>query len=201
MGTTATDVGDFTTLLLDINPTYTLGGYPNAVWTNFVVTLSGLGWPIKGRLAFRYFVENGGPSGANSDYIGIDTVQYACNGGLPTPSANTDTVANTNATAMDRAGQCIPSGFTEGCLLLTDGTVMCHGVHQQVAALEAAGNQRYRNEWGEGPGVLVSNTFHRYTSHLPLSTPPPGTGSPFTPLLLVRRAGRRPRRRHWRRIH
>ena len=34
VGTTATDVGDFTTLLLDINPTYTLTGYPN-VWTQF----------------------------------------------------------------------------------------------------------------------------------------------------------------------
>ena len=32
VGTTATDVGDFTTLLLDINPTYTVGGYPE-VWT------------------------------------------------------------------------------------------------------------------------------------------------------------------------
>ena len=81
VGATATSVGDFTTLLLDINPTYTLTGYPN-VWTNFVVTISGLGGPVKGRLAFRYFVENGGPSGANSDYIGIDTVQYACNGGF-----------------------------------------------------------------------------------------------------------------------
>ena len=61
VGTTATDVGDFTTLLLDINPTYTLTGYPN-VWTQFTVTLSGIASPTTGRLAFRYFVENGGPS-------------------------------------------------------------------------------------------------------------------------------------------
>ena len=73
VGTTPTDVGDFTTLLLDINPTYTMTGYPN-VWTQFTVTISGLGLPIKGRLAFRYFVENGGPAGVNSDYIGIDSV-------------------------------------------------------------------------------------------------------------------------------
>jgi hypothetical protein len=82
VGTTATDVGDFTTLLLDLNPTYTLAGYPN-VWTQFMATLSGLGSPATGRLAFRYFVENGGPTGANSDYIGIDAVQYAC----PMPTA------------------------------------------------------------------------------------------------------------------
>ena len=86
VGATATDVGDFTTLLLDINPTYTTSGYPNG-WTNFLVTLSGLGGPVTGRLAFRYFVEGGGPSGANSDVIGIDTVAYGCNGTLPTPSA------------------------------------------------------------------------------------------------------------------
>src|SRR4029079_4408662 len=74
VGSTATSVGDFTTLLLDINPTYTTTGYPNA-WTQFTVTLSGIGSPTQGRLALRYFVENGGPSGANSDYIGIDTLQ------------------------------------------------------------------------------------------------------------------------------
>jgi len=44
VGSTSTDVGDFTTLLLDINPAYTLTAYPN-VWTNFVVTISGLCGP------------------------------------------------------------------------------------------------------------------------------------------------------------
>jgi len=75
VGTTATSVGDFTTLLLDINPTYTTAGYPN-VWTRYEVILSGIAAPTNGRLAFRYFVENAGPSGANSDYIGIDEVVY-----------------------------------------------------------------------------------------------------------------------------
>jgi subtilisin family serine protease len=75
VGATGTSVGDFTTLLLDINPTYAPGGYPQ-VWTEYVITISGLSGPTNGRLAFRYFVENGGPSGANSDYIGIDTVTY-----------------------------------------------------------------------------------------------------------------------------
>ena len=74
VGTSATSVGDFTELLLDINPTYGTD-YP-AVWTEFVITISGLSAPTNGRLAFRYFVENGGPSGARSDYIGIDTVVY-----------------------------------------------------------------------------------------------------------------------------
>jgi hypothetical protein len=73
VGTLATDVGDFTNLLLDINPSLTTSGYPNT-WTNFNITVSGLSGPVTGRFAFRYFVTNGGPSGANSDYIGIDTL-------------------------------------------------------------------------------------------------------------------------------
>jgi hypothetical protein len=78
-GATATSVGDFTTLLLDINPTYTTTGYPT-VWTQYSITLSGLPGPISGRLAFRYFVENAGGLGANSDYIGIDNVTYTTGG-------------------------------------------------------------------------------------------------------------------------
>ncbi|MBK9532658.1 MAG: choice-of-anchor J domain-containing protein [Chitinophagaceae bacterium] len=77
VGATSTSVGDFTTLLLDINPTYTTTGYPTA-WTQFSVTMSGLpAGGVNGRLAFRYFVENGGPGGANSDYIGIDDAVYS----------------------------------------------------------------------------------------------------------------------------
>jgi len=75
VGTLNTDVGDFTTLLLTVNSGLTTSGYPNA-WTNFNHVLSGLGGPTSGRLAFRYFVTSGGPSGANSDFIGLDTVSY-----------------------------------------------------------------------------------------------------------------------------
>lgn len=75
VGATATSVGDFTTLLLDINPNYTTTDYPN-VWTQYTVTVAGLGGPVDGRFAFRYFVEGGGPSGNNSDYIGIDAAEY-----------------------------------------------------------------------------------------------------------------------------
>ncbi|MBL0100319.1 MAG: choice-of-anchor J domain-containing protein [Saprospiraceae bacterium] len=76
VGNTATSVGDFTTLLLDINPTLTTSGYPNT-WTQYTVNVSGLAAPVTGRFAFRYFVTQGGPSGSNSDYIGIDNVVYA----------------------------------------------------------------------------------------------------------------------------
>ena len=86
VGTTATSVGDFTALLLDINPNYTTTDYPN-VWTQFTVTVTGVPYTAtSGRLAFRYFVENGGPSGTNSEFIGIDSVQYSCNTSTPTPA-------------------------------------------------------------------------------------------------------------------
>ncbi|MCA1608811.1 MAG: choice-of-anchor J domain-containing protein, partial [Acidobacteria bacterium] len=87
-GTSATDVGDFTTLLLDINPTLAVGGYPEA-WTQYTITLSGLAGPTSGRIAFRYFVTDGGATGDNSNYIGIDTFNYTPaggGGGTPTPT-------------------------------------------------------------------------------------------------------------------
>jgi len=85
VGTLSTDVGDFTTLLLDINPTLATGpsNYPEA-WTQFSVTLSGIAAPTTGRIAFRYFVDNGGPAGANSNYIGVDDVSYTV---IPAPGA------------------------------------------------------------------------------------------------------------------
>lgn len=83
VGTTATSVGDFSTLLLTINPGLTVGGYPEN-WTQYTVTISGLAAPTTGRLAFRYFVTSGGPTGANSNIIGIDAVQYTA--AVPEPS-------------------------------------------------------------------------------------------------------------------
>ncbi|MBX3700788.1 MAG: choice-of-anchor J domain-containing protein [Dokdonella sp.] len=75
-GTGATDVGNYTTLLLTINPSLQSGpdptgvnGYPDT-WTQF--TLTGLPTSGTGRIAFRYFVTSGGPSGDNSNIIGID---------------------------------------------------------------------------------------------------------------------------------
>jgi len=80
VGTGSASVGDFTGLITDINPTYTVGGYPE-VWTQYTVTMSGLSGQTYGRLAFRYFVENGGPNGDNSNYIGIDSFSYTPSGG------------------------------------------------------------------------------------------------------------------------
>jgi hypothetical protein len=83
VGTTFTSVGDFTTRLLVINENLEMGGYPET-WTMQSVTLSGLpGGSASGRIAFRYFVPNGGLTGANSNYIGVDTLSI---GGSAVPA-------------------------------------------------------------------------------------------------------------------
>lgn len=66
-------IGSFTNVLLTVNPNLDLS-YPE-VWTEFTVTISGVGnTPTAMNLAFRYFVPNAGPSGTDSNFIGIDTV-------------------------------------------------------------------------------------------------------------------------------
>lgn len=95
VGTGSAAVGDFTTLLLSINPTLVTGVYP-VVWTQYTITISGLPAPTSGRIAFRYFVTNGGPTGANSDFIGIDNVvytPYACPALSITPTSLTSGTA------------------------------------------------------------------------------------------------------------
>lgn len=68
------DIGSFTELLLSINPDLDAGGYPEE-WTQFTATVSGLSGATDVRFAFRYWVTDAGPSGANSNYFGIDTVE------------------------------------------------------------------------------------------------------------------------------
>jgi len=75
VGSSAAAWGDFSTLMLSINPTLTTNVYPQ-VWTQYTITISGLPAPTSGRMAFRYFVTGAGPQGSNSDYIGIDNVVY-----------------------------------------------------------------------------------------------------------------------------
>ena len=91
-GTSSTSVGDFTTLLLSVNPTLTTTGYPST-FTQFTATLSGLPVAgVSGRIAFRYFVTNAGSSGANSDIISIDDVvltgSLICSGPATTVNGN-----------------------------------------------------------------------------------------------------------------
>ncbi len=81
VGGTPASVGNFTTMLLTINPA--LGaGYPTD-WTEFTTTLSGFGGPTVGRLAFRYAVSD---TSVNADYMGID---YVTVNPVPEPASMT----------------------------------------------------------------------------------------------------------------
>lgn len=73
--------GDFSNLIVDINAGLTTAGYPTQ-WTQFTYTNTGAAWT--GRVGFNYLVTNGGPSGANSDFIGIDDVAYTA--AVPEPA-------------------------------------------------------------------------------------------------------------------
>jgi len=117
-GATANSVGDFTTLLLDINPTLITGVYP-IDWQQYTITLSGLPGPTSGRLAFRYFVTNGGPNGANSDYIGIDQFVYEPICGVTIPG---NAIAENEACSADADGGCnaIPIAYQD----ITCGTTV-----------------------------------------------------------------------------
>jgi len=109
VGASNISVGDFSNLLLEINPTLNAALYP-AIWTQYTITISGLASPTTGRIAFRYFVPNGGPTGANSDLIGMDDFVYT-----PVPSCNLTATASAN-NAMGGA----PNGTVT--LNVTNGT-------------------------------------------------------------------------------
>ncbi len=86
VGSIASSVGNFTTTLLTINPALTVGGYPST-WTAYSATISGLAGPSNGRVGFRYFVTGAGSSGANGDYIGLDSLSLCPIATTPTATA------------------------------------------------------------------------------------------------------------------
>ncbi len=94
----ATALATFPTVLKTINPTLTVNddptganGYPAAAWAQFSLVSGPGGLPTsgQGRIAFRYWVTNGGPSGANSSLIGIDSVSITAQtvNSAPVPNA------------------------------------------------------------------------------------------------------------------
>ncbi|HEX6181419.1 MAG TPA: choice-of-anchor J domain-containing protein [Chitinophagaceae bacterium] len=75
VGSNWTTVGNFTTLMVDINPGLVPHAYPQG-WTKYTLTVSGVTGTINGRFAFRYFVQNGGPDGLFSSVCGVDEVSF-----------------------------------------------------------------------------------------------------------------------------
>ena len=132
VGTTATSVGDFTELLLDINPTYAAGGYPT-VWTQYTITISGLSEPTTGRIAFRYFVEDGGPSGTNSDLIGVDTLEIT----QPVPPPTCAEPTAISWLSLDQNSGFTPSGETSEVTLSVDSTGLAAGTYEAVLCVNS----------------------------------------------------------------
>jgi hypothetical protein len=71
--TGSTDLGSFTTIAATVNPNLTPSVYP-VTWTEVLYTVEGLPTETECKLAFRYFVTNGGPTGANGNAIWIDAL-------------------------------------------------------------------------------------------------------------------------------
>ena len=65
------DLGDFTTAAIEINPDLDTTSYPFE-WTQYSYTVTGLSGLTAVKFGFRYYVTDGGPSGNNSDIIGVD---------------------------------------------------------------------------------------------------------------------------------
>ena len=131
VGTLVGDVGTFTNLALTINPALTitdiacpatsftaaastLGGYPNTAWCK--VTIEGAALPASGtgRIAFRHQVTNAGPSGANSNFIGIDTFSF-----VEGVAGGTTVVAGTPAGAVTIPPRTLPTASATATLSFT----------------------------------------------------------------------------------
>jgi hypothetical protein len=127
VGTGPLGVGDFTTLLMDINPNYSMNqtpgpptgnplivdGYP-IVWTQYTITLSGLpAAGVSGRFAFRYFVEDSGLNGPHGNVVGVDDLDYVSAGSGGTCYANCDN--STNAPCLNvNDFVCFNNAFSAG---------------------------------------------------------------------------------------
>lgn len=126
VGSTPTSLGTFTDVLTTINPNLTSTGYPG-VWTVYNLTVSGVPTPTVGRVAFRYFVTNGGPAGANSDYIGLDAVTITAPACAATVQSYTVCTGNSatltaNGAAAGSTYSWLPGGQTTPSIVVTPGS-------------------------------------------------------------------------------
>lgn len=94
-------VGSFTKVEMIVNDAMNLT-YPE-VWTEYTITLSGIGTtPTPVNFAFRYNVTGAGPSGTDSNFIGIDTVKIISISNDP-PPVNTCTAGTGTGSIPDNA--------------------------------------------------------------------------------------------------
>jgi hypothetical protein len=126
-GTGSASVGAFTTVLTSINPALAGSGYPET-WTKFQGTLAGLPGSFSGCFAFRYFVTMGGPTGINSNYIGVDSFQYT---DVTPPETSIDAGPVEGSTTSDPTPTfgffSNEAGSTFACRVDTDAFAACSG--------------------------------------------------------------------------
>ncbi len=122
VGSSATSVGDFTSLVLEINEVENPTGYPNA-WTQYTATLSGIPGGTTGRIAFRYYVSDGGPGGNGSNYIGIDRVQIDNGGGGGGPTGDCSNLGDLPWLSLAPATGTNATGTSTDVTVTFDGTV------------------------------------------------------------------------------
>jgi hypothetical protein len=205
VGTGSAAVGDFTVLLLEVNPSLALSVYPFTAWTQYTVTVSGLSAPTSGRFALRYFVPNGGPGGTNSDYIGIDNfiyTPYVC----PTITMTTagalsgGTAGSAYTTTLTQAGAlgaptfsvtagALPSGLSMSTAGTISGTPTATGTFNfTVAVLDNSGCSATTNysitvvcppnptSLNGLPNLCSNDGLYTLTQGLPLGGTYSGTG-------------------------
>ncbi len=104
-GSSPTDLGQFSSVLLDINPGQAAGIYPLS-WSGQSITLADLpAGTHTGRIAFRFVAPNGGPSGNQGSRVGIDSVVVS---DAPLPVAGITGWSNDpalNLLIADRSGE------------------------------------------------------------------------------------------------
>jgi len=113
-GTKAEDVGDFTTLLLDINPGETTGVFPED-WTRYTLGFAdGVPTTGSGRIAFRYYVHQSGQNGSRGNLVGLDRVIVATGEDTASPLEFSATVAPADASNPNACGPATSVDVTVG---------------------------------------------------------------------------------------
>lgn len=148
-----TGLGSYTTLCLSVNPSLTTTGYPD-VWTKYTYVVTGLTGSVSCRYALRYTVSNGGPNGANSNYVGVDAFQVK-------RPVNDDLSLNSVT---------VPPITTPGSLSFT-GTVQNQGSNTVTAyQVTWSANGGATNTYTvSGVNIAPSGT-HDFTHDIPLTT-------------------------------
>ncbi|SFJ97522.1 Ig-like domain-containing protein, partial [Parapedobacter indicus] len=171
VGAAGSNVGDFTTLLLSVNPTLVANVYPQ-IWTQYTITVSGLPAPTSGRVAFRYFVTSAGPSGSNSDYIGIDHVvytPYVCPAFTVSGTVSEAIEGLPYSTTLAQTGALGPPSFAITAGALPDGLTLSSG-GTIAGTPEESGTFNFTVTVSDASGCSGTESFSLVVEKIPSAT-------------------------------